>query len=227
MSRPASSYITDAQREDAAEQWRVSPQAEAMSPEQCEDVAQQILNGAADVHLERNNPNVTQVNFAGAGMSPDLQLQSPYSGLPFPSMPGFPLIPPMPGFLPMPPMPSMQPSPTVNNSPAMAPFPPPTTMGFPSSVGTAPSFSRTLNVPGGVFHQSGTNYSGPRGNTHYGYSSSITTAHCPQPALMPPFNQNAGYVGWNDGQKQDAPDTPPRRYIEPQNQHMHDPWGQQ
>ncbi|KAK1087383.1 hypothetical protein LTR33_001077 [Friedmanniomyces endolithicus] len=160
--------VTQAQREQLAQRWLASTQAQQLSPGQSEQFAQQIRSGDLDHQVQQNC-----MAQASVGQSMTTSFQTPFGEI---QIPGF--MPPMQPFpsmtlagMPQVPMPAMQfPAMTPFQMPVIAPmFPPlmpemhspfaapnttpaipqPFDMGLTAVQGYPQPFSQTVNFPGG------------------------------------------------------------------------------
>ncbi|KAK0274378.1 hypothetical protein LTR35_009307 [Friedmanniomyces endolithicus] len=182
--------ITQAQREQLAQQWLASTQAQQLSQGQPEQFAQQIRNGDLDHQVQQNG-----MAQASAGQPMTTSFQTPFGEIQIPgfmppvqpfspmTLAGMPQVPmpamqspamtsfQIPAMTPMflPPMPEMHsPFATPNAAPAM---PQPFDMGLITTHGLSQPISQTVHFPGGqATHQAVTFPGGSANHQNINYS---------------------------------------------------------
>jgi hypothetical protein len=166
------STISQAQREQVAQQWRASAQAQSMQPSEIEYFAQLILMGQADgqvrhyLYQTRSRPQQL-----GTG-TPGFSFQTPFGTIQMPGLASFPSLPPLPLLPGMQPFPPMQPLQSLPQLSGMAPLmnaPPLQPMW--QTTGTPQSFSQSVSSPGGDATQQNVSFSGQSGDATFSYTS--------------------------------------------------------
>jgi len=119
--------LTTDQRQQVAQAWRQSSQAQQMPPTQVEQFAQQILGGQADVQVQQYVSQNQAQQITMAGGSGAFSLQTPFGAIQIPGMPNLQI----PGIQPMqfsglPQLPTMTPMspPQLPGMPMMPPMSP-------------------------------------------------------------------------------------------------------
>ncbi|KAK1820503.1 hypothetical protein LTR12_005091 [Friedmanniomyces endolithicus] len=175
--------VTQAQREQLAQQWLASTQAQQLSPGQPEQFAQQIRSGDLDHQVQQNGmaqasagqPMTTSFQTAFGEIQiprfmPPMQPfppmilagmpQLPMPAMQFPAMTPFQIPAMTPVFLP--PVPEMHsPSAIPNAAPAV---PQPFDMGLTTTQGLPQPFSQTVHFPGGQATRQAVNFLGGSAN---------------------------------------------------------------
>lgn len=193
-----SEQITLAQRQQVAEHWRDSTEAQQMPPHQAEQFAQQILSGTADNQVSNYLSQLHGQQVHDSGALPGLNLQTPFGDtvqMPmFPYMqsihfagihelPTMPRMPQMPQFPTVPQLPTV-PMPQLPTMPQMPLLPPLSQPQFPGMhalpmmpAGGPQVTQQTFQFPGGLGNQQIVSLSGTSGNATFSYSSSSMSSN--------------------------------------------------
>ncbi|KAK5136075.1 hypothetical protein LTR08_004125 [Meristemomyces frigidus] len=170
-----SNQITPAQRQQVAQHWRHSPEAQRMAPQQVEQFAQQILSGAADSHVSNY---LAQPQLQGQHQQPQQPTTAPrfdfdtfFNGIQMSEI-GMPMAPPM-QFPPFPQM--LQPHQPSNFAPIPTSQIPAMPLVSMPPVGVPHIRQHTTYFPGGHSDHQNVSFSGHSGSAKFSYGSSSTS----------------------------------------------------